>query len=58
MSEKAATFTSDESIETPSENIRQIQIGNTTFEIIRHYSGTITYENIVYQAIKRLLENG
>ena len=35
-----------------------IKIGNTTFEIERHFVGTRTYEEVVMDAIKRASENG
>jgi len=43
---------------TDCENTRFLKIGNTTFEISRHYSGTNTYENVVKNAIKREAESG
>jgi len=58
MSDSPEPITSDNALETPPENARQIKIGNTTIEIIRHFSGTCTYEDIVCKAIKRLAENG
>jgi len=41
-----------------SQNIRTVQIGNTTIEIEHHYCGTRTYEDVVKSAIKREIESG
>jgi len=44
--------------EMPSENTYFIKIGNTTFEIERHFSGTCTYTDIIKQALERMARNG
>jgi hypothetical protein len=38
-------------------NTRIVKIGSTTFEINHYYTGTLTYEEVVRNAIKREAEN-
>jgi len=57
---KVITSDKNEPSDTPSDkpyDTRIVKIGNTTFEINHFYVGTLTYEEVVRNAIRREAES-